>query len=74
MPCSEAAAEQITADTNVDQLIDRFPATAGVFIKHRMSCVGCDIAKFETLAEACAIYRKPLEPLLADLRQAAIDS
>jgi hybrid cluster-associated redox disulfide protein len=60
----------IGADTNVDELVSRYPSTVLVFIKHRMVCVGCEVARFESVAEACEIYRKPLEPLLIDLRRA----
>ena len=59
----------VLPETNVDDLITRYPSTASVFIQHRMVCVGCEVARFETLAEACQIYRKPLEPLLSDLRR-----
>jgi hybrid cluster-associated redox disulfide protein len=60
----------ITPDTNVDELVSLYPSTIRVFIQHRMLCVGCEVARFETLAEACEIYHRPLEPLLADLRSA----
>ncbi len=68
----ELAPEPATVgpESNVDELITRYPATVRVFVKHRMLCVGCEVARFESLAEACRIYRKPLEPLLADLRVA----
>ena len=60
----------ITAETNVDELVSLYPSTVVVFVRHRMLCVGCEVARFETLAEACEIYHKPLEPLLTDLREA----
>lgn len=62
--------EAVSADSNVDELISRYPSTVPVFVRHRMVCVGCEVARFETLAEACEIYRRPLEPLLADLQEA----
>jgi hybrid cluster-associated redox disulfide protein len=36
-----------------------------------MHCVGCAIARFETLAEACAVYGVPVERLLDELRERA---
>ncbi len=65
-----AESTAITAETNVDDLLTRFPGTAVVFVNRRMACVGCDVARFETLAEACRIYRQPLEVFLGDLRDA----
>lgn len=61
----------VTPDTNVDELLGRFPATARVFIRRRMACVGCEIARFETVADVCRIYRQPLDVILAELRQAS---
>ena len=36
-------------------------------LNHRMHCVGCAIAPFETLAEVCCVYGVPLKRLLSDL-------
>ena len=66
--------EIVTPDTNVDELVTRYPSTARVFVEHRMFCVGCEIARFESLAEACQIYHKPLEPLLTDLRRVVAEA
>lgn len=58
----------VRADTNVEELIDCCALVANVFIRRRMHCVGCSMARFETLADVCAIYRQPLDAVLADLR------
>ncbi|MBX5445490.1 DUF1858 domain-containing protein [Sphaerobacter sp.] len=60
-------ASLIGPDTNVDALLDRFPEAAAVFLRRRMHCVGCSMARFETVAEVCAIYQQPLQAMLADL-------
>ncbi|MBI4493938.1 MAG: DUF1858 domain-containing protein [Chloroflexi bacterium] len=64
-------ADHITAETIVDEVVTRFPASARVFIRRRMHCVGCEVARFETVAGACRIYRQPLDAVLAELRRAA---
>jgi hybrid cluster-associated redox disulfide protein len=46
------------------------PAAARVLVRHRMHCVGCVFAPFETLAEACAAYGVSVERLLAELADA----
>jgi hybrid cluster-associated redox disulfide protein len=61
----------ITGSNIVDDVVTRFPATARVFISRRMHCVGCEVSRFETLAGAAHIYHQALDPLLADLRDAA---
>ena len=59
----------INAEANVDELITRYPATARVFIRRRMACVGCEIARFESVADVCEIYHQPLDPFLKELRR-----
>jgi hybrid cluster-associated redox disulfide protein len=55
------------ADMIVEDLIDQFPAVVSTFVQHRMQCVGCPMARFETVAEVCEIYRLPVGAFLADL-------
>ena len=62
---------QIGPETSVDEVVGRFPTTALVFVRRRMLCVGCEVARFETVAGACRIYRQPLGDVLAELRRAA---
>ncbi|MGH2460499.1 MAG: DUF1858 domain-containing protein [Chloroflexota bacterium] len=66
-------ASSINAETNVDELIDRFPTAARVFIRRRMACVGCEIARFESVADVCDAYHQPLETFLKELRTAATE-
>lgn len=60
----------ITAETNVDELLTRYPDAAQVFIRRRMGCVGCCIARFESLSEVCAAYAQPLDSFLKEIRLA----
>lgn len=62
----------ICADTNVEAVIDCCALVADVFIRRRMHCVGCSMARFETVADVCAIYRQPLDAVLEDLRAALV--
>lgn len=64
---------RIDPDLTIDEILDRWPATASVFVRRRMHCVGCDISCFETVAEACRNYRLPLDAVLAELRAAAAE-
>lgn len=54
----------------VQSVLDRWPAAIPVFIQHRLHCVGCQMASFNTLAEAVQVHGVPLEPFLADLQHA----
>ena len=42
-----------TADLMVDEVMRRWPATIRVFLDFRMRCVGCPIATFHSVGEAC---------------------
>ncbi|HUZ02662.1 MAG TPA: DUF1858 domain-containing protein [Thermomicrobiaceae bacterium] len=68
---SAQGAPTIRADTTIDALLDHFPRAAAVFVRRRMHCVGCPLARFETVGDACAIYRQPVDAMLGDLRRAA---
>jgi hybrid cluster-associated redox disulfide protein len=59
----------INEHETVSALLARDPQAARILLNHRMHCVGCAIAPFETLAEVCLVYGVPLEPLLEELRQ-----
>ncbi len=61
--------EMINEHETVSALLARDPRAARILLNHRMHCVGCAIAPFETLAEVCLVYGVPLEPLLEELRQ-----
>jgi len=55
------------------ELLARRPGAAGVLVSHGMHCIGCAIARFETIAEACAIYGVSAEQLLLEIdHQAAL--
>jgi hybrid cluster-associated redox disulfide protein len=65
--------EQISAAARIEHVVTRYPATVSVFLRWRMHCVGCPIARFETIADACRIYRRPADRLVAELQAAAAD-
>lgn len=60
----------VSPDQTVAEVLERWPATASVFVRYRTSCVGCSMAEFESLADVSAIYRLPLGEFLDDLEDA----
>ena len=52
-------------------LMAAWPSTIEVFLRHRMLCVGCRVAPFHTVVDACAAYGLSPEMFLAELRAAA---
>jgi hybrid cluster-associated redox disulfide protein len=59
--------ESLTASTTVAAVLLQRPLAARILVAHRMHCVGCAIAAFETLRDACEIYGVSLVDMLAEL-------
>ena len=42
-----------TEEMSMDEIMRAWPGTIGVILRHRMHCVGCPIAPFHTISDAC---------------------
>lgn len=62
---------ELTADISTYEVMDTWPATAKVFLRHRMSCIGCAMARFCTVAEASRNYDLECPAFLSELEHAA---
>ena len=62
---------QIDFGMTVDDVMRRRPATIRVFIDFQLKCVGCPIAGFHTVADACREHGVEPAAFLAALREAA---
>jgi hybrid cluster-associated redox disulfide protein len=60
----------IEASDLVDDVMRRCPATIRVFLKHEMRCIGCPIACFHTVDDACREHGADPVRFLSDLRGA----
>ena len=54
--------------TSVAELLSRYPMCIPVFLGHRMACVGCSMAAFDTIADAANNYGLAVELLLEEMR------
>jgi hybrid cluster-associated redox disulfide protein len=59
---------EISAWTTVSDLLTCCPECIPIFLGHRMACVGCLMARFDTLSDAASNYRLPVETLLLEIR------
>lgn len=57
-------------DLPLADLFREWPEVAPVFWRHGAACVGCPIAPFHTVIDACAEYRLHVENFRAELRAA----
>ncbi|EJW11779.1 hypothetical protein A33M_2762 [Rhodovulum sp. PH10] len=62
----------LTPDLTVDAVMCRWPGTIRVFLAHRMRCIGCPIAGFHSIEEACIEHRVEPAGFIAALRAAAL--
>ena len=65
--------QTLSSHLTAAEVMQRWPATVPVFIRHCPACVGCPFAPFETLAEIPAVDGLQLDELLRELQQ-TIDS
>lgn len=59
----------LLAELTVAEVLDRWPQAIPVFLRHRLACVGCAMAPFDTLADVAAIYGLQLSRFLDELQQ-----
>ena len=57
-------------EMTTDALMCRWPQTIPVLIRHGMMCVGCPVAGFHTLREACVQHGVELSGFVAALERA----
>jgi hybrid cluster-associated redox disulfide protein len=58
---------EITADSTIYDLLKEKPESAEILFKFGMGCVGCAIARGETIREAAMVHGIPLEELTVAL-------
>jgi hybrid cluster-associated redox disulfide protein len=60
----------LTVEMTVEEVLGRWPGLASVFIRRRMACVGCAMARFERLSDVARIYGVSPRALRSELRHA----
>ena len=61
---------EISASMLISDLLERHPQLIPVFLRHGMACVGCSMARFETLGAAALVYELDLQGLQAQFQEA----
>lgn len=67
----EEAADLITKDTPINEVLRLCPAAREVFARHGMGCIGCMGAANETVAGGARMHEVDVEKLVAELNKAA---
>ena len=68
----DSAHEPLTKHHTIAELLATHAAAARVLVSHRMHCVGCDIAPFETIGDACITYGVAVEDFFSEIRRATV--
>lgn len=61
---------RIDPNMSMEDVMRRWPASIAVLIRHGMHCVGCHIAHFHSIAEACRDHRIDEADFLKGLERA----
>jgi hybrid cluster-associated redox disulfide protein len=70
LPEDSHSAPFLSPQIAMADLMAAWPQVIPTLLERRMACVGCDMARFETLADAAMIYGLDVRNLLADLARA----
>lgn len=60
--------DTLTVHLTMAELMAGWPAAVPVLGRRGMACIGCPMARFETIAEAAAAYGFDAEELLDEVR------
>ena len=60
----------LTKDMPIGQIVQEYPQTVPVFLKHGLMCFGCAVARLENLEQGALAHGINADALLADLNEA----
>jgi len=59
----------ITKDMPIGDVLKQYPQTLHVFLSHGLMCVGCAIARFESIRQGATAHGIDVDVLVEDLNQ-----
>lgn len=62
--------ETIKKDMPIGDVVQNYPQTIEVFLKHGLMCFGCAIARFENVEQGAAAHGINVDTLMKDLNAA----
>jgi hybrid cluster-associated redox disulfide protein len=66
--------EQITREMPIGEVVQNYPQTVEVFLKHGLMCFGCAIARFENIEQGAMAHGINVDALIKDLNAAVPQS
>jgi hybrid cluster-associated redox disulfide protein len=62
--------EAITKEMPIGEVVQRYPQTIEVFLRHGLMCFGCAIARFENVEQGALAHGIDVAALMKDLNAA----
>ncbi len=57
----------ITKEMHIGEVVEKFPQTVEVFLRHGLMCFGCAVARFENVEQGATAHGINVEALVKDL-------
>lgn len=48
--------QKITKEMSFSDVLEKYPKTASIMLKHGLHCIGCHVAAFETIEQGCMAH------------------
>jgi hybrid cluster-associated redox disulfide protein len=60
----------ITKEMTIGEVVQNYPQTVEIFLKHGLMCFGCAIARYENVEQGAVAHGIDVEVLMKDLNAA----
>jgi hybrid cluster-associated redox disulfide protein len=61
---------EISGKISFYELVNRYPESANILMKHGMSCIGCPMAMQESLEQGCKAHGIDSKKLIEEIKKA----
>lgn len=63
------AKQKIIKDSNILDTLNKYPHTIKVFQKHGFHCIGCALARYESIEEGAMVHGIDVDKLVKELNK-----
>jgi hybrid cluster-associated redox disulfide protein len=60
---------KITKDMKIEEVLNKYPETLSVFMKHGLHCIGCMAASFENIEDGASSHEIGVEKFVEELNK-----
>lgn len=62
--------KKINKKMKIEEILDKYPETLGVFMEHGFHCIGCAAASFETIEDGAKSHKIDVDKFVEELNKA----